>query len=86
VNRHHLLRQIGIHLSRAAGEKTRRAGTYGSLLIRIRADLEARLVDLAKREHRSVNQQIEFLLEQSFSNPAGNLSDAHQKPEGKRRL
>jgi hypothetical protein len=57
-----------------------------SMLIRIRADLKARLVDLAKREHRSVNQQIEFLLERSFSNPAGNLSDAHQKSGAKRKL
>jgi hypothetical protein len=57
-----------------------------SLLIRIRADLKARLVDLAKREHRSVNQQIEFLLEQSFSNPARNLSDARQKPGERRKL
>ncbi len=36
------------------------------LLIRIPANLKARLVDLAKREHRSVNQQIESLLEASF--------------------
>jgi hypothetical protein len=57
-----------------------------SLLIRIRADLKARLVDLAKREHRSMNQQIEFLLEQSFSNPARNLSDAPQKAGEKRKL
>jgi hypothetical protein len=57
-----------------------------SLLIRIRADLKSRLVDLAKREHRSVNQQIEFLLEQSFSNPARNFSDAHQKAGEKRKL
>jgi hypothetical protein len=57
-----------------------------SLLIRIRAELKARLVDLAKREHRSVNQQIEFLLEQSFSGPARNLSDAHQKGGEKRKL
>ena len=56
-----------------------------SLLIRIRADLKARLVDLAEREHRSVNQQIEFLLEQSFSNTTGNLSDTRPKPADKRK-
>jgi hypothetical protein len=57
-----------------------------SLLIRIRADLKARLVELAQREHRSVNQQIEFLLEQSFSNPGRNLLDAQHKAEEKRRF
>jgi hypothetical protein len=36
------------------------------LLLRIPEGLKNRLVDLAKREHRSVNQQIEFLLEQSL--------------------
>ena len=35
------------------------------LLIRIRASLKAKLTELARREHRSVNQQIEFLLESS---------------------
>jgi hypothetical protein len=37
------------------------------LLLRIPEGLKNRLVDLAKREHRSVNQQIEFLLEQSLT-------------------
>lgn len=50
-----------------------------SLLIRIRADLKDRLVELAKREHRSVNQQIEFLLEQSFLGPAKDGSNTHLK-------
>jgi hypothetical protein len=36
------------------------------LLLRIPESLKKRIVDLAKREHRSVNQQIEFLLEQSI--------------------
>ena len=44
-----------------------------ALLLRIRQTLKDRLADLAKREHRSLNQQIEFLLEQS-------LSDAANKP------
>jgi hypothetical protein len=44
-----------------------------ALLLRIRQALKDRLADLAKREHRSLNQQIEFLLEQS-------LSDATNKP------
>jgi hypothetical protein len=34
-----------------------------AVLVRMRAGLKARLVELAKREHRSLNQQIEFLLE-----------------------
>jgi len=33
------------------------------ILIRIRASLKERIGELAKREHRSTNQQIEFLLE-----------------------
>ena len=37
------------------------------LLLRIPEGLKKRIVDLAKREHRSVNQQIEFLLEQSIA-------------------
>jgi len=45
-----------------------------AVLVRMPAGLKARLVDLAKREHRSLNQQIEFLLEHSLSNTAKNLS------------
>jgi hypothetical protein len=40
--------------------------------VRIRSGLKDRLVDLAKREHRSLNQQIEFLLEYSLSNATKN--------------
>ena len=47
------------------------------LLLRIPEGLKDRLVDLAKREHRSVNQQIEFLLEQSLTN-AKNSTIEHQ--------
>ena len=36
-------------------------------LLRIPEGLKRRIVELAKREHRSVNQQIEFLLERSLS-------------------
>jgi hypothetical protein len=45
-----------------------------ALLLRIQHGLKDRLADLAKREHRSLNQQIEFLLEQA-------LSDALRKPQ-----
>jgi hypothetical protein len=38
-----------------------------AVLIRLPSALKGQLVELAKREHRSLNQQIEFLLEQSLS-------------------
>ncbi len=34
-----------------------------AMLIRIPASLKARLADIAKRDHRSLNQEIEFLLD-----------------------
>jgi hypothetical protein len=37
-----------------------------ALLIRIPSGLKMRLTELAKLEHRSLNQQIEFLLERSM--------------------
>ena len=41
-----------------------------ALLPRIQQALKDRLTDLAKHEHRSLNQQIEFLLEQALSDAA----------------
>jgi hypothetical protein len=38
-----------------------------ALLLRLRPELKARLTDFAKQEHRSLNQQIEFILEQFLS-------------------
>lgn len=38
-----------------------------ALLIRIQPSLKAKLIELAKREHRSLNQEIEFLLEDSLA-------------------
>jgi hypothetical protein len=49
-----------------------------ALLLRIQQGLKDRLSDLAKREHRSLNQQIEFLLEQA-------VSDSLKKPQDDRR-
>jgi hypothetical protein len=49
-----------------------------ALLLRIRQELKDRLADLAKREHRSLNKQIEFILE-SF------LSDAVDRQPNPRR-
>jgi len=48
------------------------------LLLRIQEGLKNRLVDLAKREHRSVNQQIEFLLEQSLTTAMKNSTIEQQ--------
>lgn len=38
-----------------------------AVLVRIRSGLKDGLAILAKREHRSLNQQIEFLLERSLA-------------------
>jgi hypothetical protein len=47
-----------------------------ALLLRIRQELKDRLADLAKREHRSLNKQIEFILESFLSDAA----DRQPKP------
>jgi len=49
-----------------------------ALLLRIPKGLKDRLADLAKREHRSLNKQIECILE-SF------LSDASERQPNERR-
>ena len=41
-----------------------------SLLLRIQQALKDRLTDLAKHEHRSLNKQIEFLLEKAIADAA----------------
>ena len=38
------------------------------LIVRIPASLKAKLAELAEREHRSLNGQIEFLLDRSIRN------------------
>jgi hypothetical protein len=40
---------------------------YAGFTLRIRQGLKPRLADLAKREHRSLNHQIEFMLERFLS-------------------
>jgi len=40
------------------------------LPLRVSANLKAKLAELAEREHRSLNKQIEFLLEQAIKNAA----------------
>jgi hypothetical protein len=54
------------------------------VLIRIRADLKARIAELAKREHRSTNQQIEFLLERALAQ-MGEDTDRSRTPSEKRK-
>jgi len=52
-----------------------------ALLLRLHPGLKDRLVELAKREHRSLNQQIEFLLEQALS---GELKKSQNDQRGDR--
>jgi len=42
----------------------------GRVLLRIPASLKAKLTELAEREHRSLNKQIEFLLEHAIQEGA----------------
>jgi hypothetical protein len=48
-----------------------------ALLLRIRRELKEQLVDFAEREHRSLNQQIEFILERFLADTA---STARKEP------
>ena len=50
-----------------------------ALLIRIPAKLKAQLVELAKRERRSLNQQIEYLLHRSIQDIAES-EDVERRP------
>ena len=45
-----------------------RGETRARILIRIPTSLKAKIVDLAKQEHRSLNRQIEFLLDRAVKN------------------
>jgi hypothetical protein len=56
-----------------------------ALLLRIRQELKDRLAGLAKREHRSLNQQIEFILEQFLSEQASREVDEELNPKGSRK-
>ena len=53
-----------------------------ALLLRIRQELKDRLVALAGRQHRSLNQQIEFLLEESLSDMPSKES---KEPQSRKR-
>ncbi len=50
----------------AARGRTEMAEPRVPLLIRIRSSLKAALAELAKRERRSLNRQIEFLLDRAL--------------------
>lgn len=52
------------------------------LLIRIPAGLKSKIVELAEREHRSLNRQIEFLLDRAIRDET--KSDDAQSPPLKR--
>jgi hypothetical protein len=51
------------------------------LLIRIPKSLKAKLIELAAREHRSLNKQIEFILERSLRDEM--KSETAEVPPGK---
>jgi hypothetical protein len=53
------------------------------VLVRIRASLKRKIEDLADKEHRSMNQQIEFLLERSLSDLKKEEIDPPPKPGGR---
>jgi len=57
------------------------------LLLRIPASLKAKLAELAEREHRSLNRQIEFLLDRSIREKANSeASESHRsRIEGRKR-
>ena len=55
------------------------------VLIRIRHSVKARLVQLAKREHRSLNRQIEFLLEHALAKQDSSLSESPKASHEKRK-
>jgi hypothetical protein len=50
-----------------------------ALLLRIRQGLKDRLADLAKREHRSLNKQIEFILESFVSDVSERQPDERRR-------
>ena len=56
-----------------------------AILVRIRPSLKSRLVEVAKREHRSLNQQIEFLLDHAVSNPKESRNNEQTTTPGERR-
>ncbi len=56
-----------------------------SLLIRIPAALKAELTELAKRERRSLNRQIEYLLDRSLREETKGEAGKLPRPKAGRR-
>jgi hypothetical protein len=55
------------------------------IMLRIPTSLKAKLTELAEREHRSLNKQIEFILDRSIQgNTVSDASRLSSKAEGKR--
>jgi hypothetical protein len=52
-----------------------------ALLLRLRRELKERLAEFAKHEHRSLNQQIEFILEQFLSDTANEPHNGRREEE-----
>jgi hypothetical protein len=57
-------------------------GRRVALLLRIQQRLKDQLTDLAKLEHRSLNQQIEFLLEEALFEAGGKPQNGQQEGRG----
>jgi hypothetical protein len=55
------------------------------LPLRIPASLKQKLLELAEREHRSLNKQIEFLLEQCLRERNSHETDELEPPRGHRK-
>jgi len=55
------------------------------LLIRIPASLKAKLAELAQQEHRSLNRQIEYLLDRSLRDETKGEAGELPRPKGRRR-
>ena len=52
--------------------------------LRIPASLKAKLAELAEREHRSLNKQIEFLLDRCIRDGVKEQADESPHPKGAR--
>ena len=53
-------------------------------MLRIPTGLKVKLIELAEREHRSLNKQIEFILDRSIQENTVSDASRSSKAEGKR--
>jgi hypothetical protein len=56
-----------------------------ALLLRLRRELKEQLAEFANNEHRSLNQQIEFILEQFLSETANKPRNEQREEERQRK-